>query len=152
MRSQNSKRRGQSLVEATLILLVFVSIFVGIIDLGQVLFIHQTLVERTRNAARYGAVRPYDALAMENMVLYASPTPPPMPGNSEYAEGEVNHRPDGIFGLTPAMVDVQRFGVGSNDDRVVITVSNYPFTFFSPLIARVVTGKPIMASLPYEGS
>jgi hypothetical protein len=64
------------------------------------------------------------------MVLYGAATPP-----------------DGAtpsFNLTSSMVQVSRFDAKAAEDRVVITVANYPVEFFSPFIARRVTGKPIV--------
>jgi hypothetical protein len=134
-RQKNS--RGSSLVETTLILLVFLTLLIGTVDVGQVLFIHQTLVERTRAAARYGALHPFDATAIQNMVLYNRPTAP---------EGARS----GIFGLTPSMVSAVRRDATYNEDRVVVTISNYRFYFFTPLIAGAMRGKPIVATFPYE--
>ena len=51
-------RRGQSLVESTLVLLVFLSLLLGVIDCGQVLFAHQALMDRVRGAVRWGIVHP----------------------------------------------------------------------------------------------
>jgi Flp pilus assembly protein TadG len=51
-------KRGQSLVEATLVLLVFLAMLLGVIDCGQILYAHQALVERVRIAARWGAMEP----------------------------------------------------------------------------------------------
>ncbi len=132
-----SSRRGQALIEGALTILVFLALLLGILDIGQVLFIHQTLTERARNAARYGVVRVYDASAIRNVVLYDQPTIP---------QGKTS----GIFGLTSSMVSVQRFNEGTTDDRLIVTVSNYPFQFFNPFVAGVYRGKPITASLPYE--
>ena len=49
------------------------------------------------------------------------------------------------------MVSVSRQDATFNEDRIVVTISNYPFTFFTPLIAGVYQAKPIVAALPYEG-
>jgi hypothetical protein len=48
------------------------------------------------------------------------------------------------------MVTVTRAGAGTNDDRVVVSVTNYPYRFFSPLIAGVFQGRAILVSLPSE--
>jgi Flp pilus assembly protein TadG len=130
-------RRGQTLVESALVALVFLVTLIGIFDLGQIFFIHQTFVERVRNAARYAVVNTYDATAFKNMVLYSQPTVP-------------TGRTSGIFGLTADMVTVTRAGAGTNDDRIVVSVTNYPYRFFSPLIAGVFQGRAILVSLPSE--
>ena len=48
------------MVEATLVLLVFFTLLLGVIDCGQVLFAHQSLVERVRAAVRWGVVHPWN--------------------------------------------------------------------------------------------
>jgi hypothetical protein len=124
-------------VESALIGLVLLATLIGAFDLGQILFLHQTFVERVRNAARYAVVHSYDAAAFKNMVLYRQPTVP---------EGQTS----GIFGLTADMVSVTRPGVGTNDERIIISITNYPYRFFSPLIAGVIVGRTITVSLPSE--
>ena len=57
---RRSSQRGQSMVEATLVLLVFFTLLLGVIDCGQVLFAHQSLVERVRAAVRWGVVHPWN--------------------------------------------------------------------------------------------
>jgi Flp pilus assembly protein TadG len=135
--SVSGARRGAALVEAALVVLVFLVTLIGVFDLGQIFFIHQTFVERVRNAARYAVVNTYDETAFKNMVLHNQPTAP---------EG----RTSGIFGLTPAMVSVSQFDSGTSEHRVVVAINNYPYRFFSPLIAGVFTGRSITLSLPSE--
>jgi hypothetical protein len=130
-------QRGQAIVEGALVLLLFAGILIGILDLAQMLFVHQAFEERARNAVRYAAVRTFDADAAKNMVLYNQPTAPV--GQSGY------------LGLTSSMVQVTRQGAAStNDDRIVLTISNYPYEFFSFYIAGRATGKPIQVSIPFE--
>jgi Flp pilus assembly protein TadG len=61
------------MVEATLVLLVFFTLLLGVIDCGQVLFAHQSLVERVRSAVRWGVVHPWNektgSEAVVNLVL-----------------------------------------------------------------------------------
>ena len=68
---RRSHQRGQSMVEATLVLLVFFTLLLGVIDCGQVLFAHQSLVERVRSAVRWGVVHPWNGSdSIVNLVLY----------------------------------------------------------------------------------
>lgn len=68
-------RRGQSLVETTLILAAFMAMILGMVSVGQMLFVRQALAERAQEAARWGAVNTYDAPAIRNLVLYGTATP-----------------------------------------------------------------------------
>src|SRR5438128_11868366 len=118
MKNKCRKRdRGNALVESALVLIVFLSMVISIFDFGQVLFLHQSITERVREALRYGIVNMFDATAIQNYVIYGQPSPPPdAPAN---------------YSLTAAMVSVQRADAGTPEDRVVITVSNYPYLFLS---------------------
>lgn len=123
------------MVESALVILVFLALLIGIGDLGQVLFIQQSLVERIRQGLRYGVIT-YDATAIQKIVLYGTPTP---------ADGAIPS-----FNLTSSMVQVSRYDAKAAEDRVVITVSNYPIEFFSPWVAGRLTGKPIVGVQPME--
>jgi hypothetical protein len=74
MRRRGSK--GQSLVETTLILASFMGLILGMVDVGQMLFVRQALAERTQEAARWGALNSYDPEAIRSLVLYGSANPP----------------------------------------------------------------------------
>jgi len=127
------------LIESSLVLLVFLMILFSTFDFGQALFLHQSIVERVRAAVRYGAVNSYDGTgtAIQNYVLYGQPTAP-APGTPTF------------YSLTPSMVSVQRADAGTEDDRIVVTVKNYPYVFLTPFLAEQKTGAPIMETLPYE--
>lgn len=134
-------RRGQSLVEATLVLLVFFALLLGVIDCGQVLFAHQALVERVREAVRWGSVRPFDGTGdqVANMVLYDQPSPPR--GGS-----------DTFLGLTRANVQV-RYSAASvqrpDDETITVAIVNYQSHFFSPWIGKtIVSPRPVLVSAP----
>src|SRR5574342_193436 len=109
-RNRRVRQRGQAFVEAALVSLVLVATLVAVFDMAQVFFIHQTLTERVRNAARYGVSRAFDAAAVRNMVLYNQPSVP--------------EAGSPVFGLTADMVSVTRTGAGSTDDRLIVQISN----------------------------
>ena len=69
------RSRGQSLVETTLILTAFMGLLVGMIGIGQTLFVREALAERVHDAARWGAMNPFDAAAIRNVVLYGTASP-----------------------------------------------------------------------------
>ena len=131
---QNNRRRGSVFVETALLLLVFITMIVAVCDCGQFLFLHQTLNERVRSAVRYGSVRAYNEAAIRNMVLYGQPTT----GTKA------------IYGLTADKVLVSREDAGTDEDRIVVKVSGFQFTFISPFMSKTATGSTISASLPYE--
>lgn len=52
------RQRGQSLIEGVLVMLAFFTLLVAIVDLSQLVFAHQALVDRVTSAARWGALHP----------------------------------------------------------------------------------------------
>lgn len=69
------KRKGQSLVETSLILAAFMGLLLGIVGIGQAIFVRQTFSERVHQAARWGAVNAYQPEAIRNLVLYGTAAP-----------------------------------------------------------------------------
>ena len=134
-RRRAARQRGSTLVESALVLLAFLIAVIGILDMSQILFTHNTLVERVREGLRYGVIT-YDATKIRNVVLYGTATPAD------------NATPP--FHLTSNMVQVSRLDVNQPEDRVMITVSNYPVDFYTPFIAGRYTGKPIVGVLSME--
>ena len=72
----DSKRKGQALVETGLIVVTFVAMLVGAMDFGQILFFHQSLVERVRSGLRWGSVHAFNETSIKNMVRYNQTTRP----------------------------------------------------------------------------
>jgi hypothetical protein len=126
-------------------------LFIGVFDVGEMLFVHQTLTDRARNAARWGAVNTFDPTSIQNLVLYGATAP---------AQGQTPS-----FGLAASNVTVTRpaASVGTPEDRVVVTiiypVSLYPVSLVSVLIGQSATWSgtsaptwnlQIQISTPYE--
>src|SRR5712692_6841942 len=117
------RHKGSAFIEASFIALTFALLLIGIFDCGQFLYIHQALVERARYSARWGAVTdPTDTTSIQNMVRYNQPTVP-------------NPPVDAYFGLTSKMVQVSNPDLGTDNYRVVVLITDYPYQVFSPLIA-----------------
>ncbi len=108
----------------------------GAFDFGQFLFIHQALVERVRLAARWGAVvgQGADITGTKNMVLYNQPS-----NSGDKAP---------YFNLTASMVEVNTSDLNTDNARLTVKVSQYPFSSFSPFIAGSYSGAPIQVSVP----
>ena len=133
---KRKRQRGSALVETALTFTTFAFMLIGIADFGQFLFIHQALVERARGAARWGALsNPADLTSIQNMVLYNQSTAPVGGGA-------------GYLGLTSSNVQVSNPGSGTNDNRVVIFVTNYSYTVLSPYIGGTYTGPNITITYP----
>ncbi len=135
--ARTSRRRGSSLVESALVTVAFLAVLMGIFDLAQILIVRHTFVERVRAAARYGAVRPNDTTGIRNIVLYGQST---APGGSS----------SGIFGLTSAMVTVNRSNGGTTVEQITVSIVNYPYRLYSPWIGGVLAAAPVTATIPVE--
>ncbi len=145
MTGSHKRRRGQGLVEAALVLLVFFALLLGVIDCGQVLYAHQALVERVRSAVRWGTIHPYDGTGeqLANLVLYDQLNPPS--ANSA-----------GFLGLTRANVQVRYQASspeGPDDEMLSVAIVNYESHLFSPWIARtIISPRPVLISAPVMSS
>jgi len=136
------ERRGQALIEIALVIFVLVAILTGTLDFGQYLYFHQSLVERARAAARYGAVNPVDRAGIVNVALYDDPRGGTAPILAD---------------LTTTMIAVCLPGEGACANaasgpgaRVTVTISGYRMATFNLVIPRSFTNRPITVSLPSE--
>jgi Flp pilus assembly protein TadG len=133
------RERGQSMVEATLVLLVFFGLLLGVIDCGQVLFAHQALVDRVNGAVRWATLHPFDADQVTNLVLYNQTSEPAVVTA-------------GFLGLTRANVQVRHQLATADrpdDETVGVAIVNYESHFFSPWISKtVISARPVFASAP----
>lgn len=135
-------QNGQALIESALVIFVLVAILTGTLDFGQYLYLHQSLAERARAAARYGAVNPADRDGIVNMAVYNDPRGGASPL---------------IANLTAAMIAVCLPGdtacanaASGPAARVTVTISGYRMTMFNLIIPRSFTNRPITVSLPSE--
>lgn len=130
------------MVEATLVLLVFFTLLLGVIDCGQVLFAHQSLVERVRAAVRWGVVHPWNQGTsgddIVNLVLY---------NHTEAPRGN----PPAFLGLQPEKV-VVRHAVPSDrpdDETLSVTIVNFRPQLFSPWFAgALVSSRAVSITAP----
>ena len=133
-----ANRKGSTLVESSVVLMLFLVILIGVLDAGQILFFHQFLTDRVRSGARYAVVHTFDAAAVANVVAFNDPAPPA--GTT------------GLFGLTAAMVSVTHCDAGTLADRVQVQVTGYKMRFLSPWLAGVFTPGPFQAVAPVESA
>jgi hypothetical protein len=134
------RQSGQSMVEATLVLLVFFGLLMGVIDCGEVLFAHEALVERARSAVRWGALHPWQGPdPIVNLVLYGAPEEP-------------RRTTPGYLGMTPSNVQVrhQAPSVEHPDDEILtVSIVNFESHFVSPWAAKVlISPRPVLIAAP----
>ena len=109
----------------------------GLVDWGIAYFVHETVVERANEAVRWAVVNDYSAAKVKAFLLYGDP--------------------DSASLATPwwdwggnVQVDVQDYDVGTVNERITVTVSNYQWFHFTPFVAGSYIARPIKVSLPIE--
>jgi Flp pilus assembly protein TadG len=134
MRKPRNSRRGDTLVETALVLTIALTTFIGLIDLGTVLFRLQGLTERARAGARYAVVNTYDAASIRNVVVF---------GNSAGSGSP-------LLGLTPELVTVTSVDFGDDQVKIQVQIAGYQVRFFTPFISSLKTLPTITVSLSTE--
>jgi hypothetical protein len=129
------RQQGNAVIEASLVLMLFLICVTSLFDFSLTLFLHQSYVNEARLGARYGAANPSDLTAIKNVVLY----------NKTTGSGT------GYMGLPASAVTVARNGTsGGTDDRIVVTISGYNFTWLTPGVAGQKTGQAVVVTMPVE--
>ena len=138
---------GQAAVESALVMLIFLPLIIGILDFGQFLYFHQSLTERARAAARYGAVHTYvDGSDSVNVAIYNDPTGAGSPLLGCMASTCTANNGTQVQATITATVS----SPASDDARITVTISDYPFSFLSPLMSKTTWRRTIIATQPYE--
>jgi hypothetical protein len=127
-------------VEGTLVMIVFFSLLMAVVDCGQILFAHEALVERTRSAVRWGVLHAWQGPdPIVNLVLYGQPEEP-------------NPSQPGYLGMAATNVQVtyQPPQAGNADDEILtVRIVNYQPHLFSPWVGtRFVSNRPVLISAP----
>ena len=140
MRLRRNKR-GQAMLESALILTVFLPVLLGIVDFGQFLYFHQALSERTRAAVRWGAVNTFDAAKVANVAIYNDPAGS---GNGATQVLPYLNTTSGTDGYVSAVLN----DAGTDDARVIVTISSYPYHFL--IMPTSINHRTVYDTAPYE--
>jgi hypothetical protein len=132
-----NRQRGAVILEATLILPLFLIFWFGIIDLGIAFFMRETVMHQVRAAARYAVVNNWDETKIKQVLRHNDP-------NSTRGDTP-------WFSLQAPTISVQLEGSPvNNDQRAVISISNYEWFHFTPFFAGRYVGRPITVTVPVE--
>lgn len=153
-------RRGSALVEASLILPLFLIFWFGIVDWGIAYWMHETLVHNVNMAARRAIVTTWDPAAIRNMVVYGNAPGARAPVFNLSAQGNDNGTganvdvklrcqttlssalQEGTICLAPAWENSPRW--------IEIVVHDYSWRHFTPFFASSYVGRRVTVSLPAE--
>mgnify|MGYP003345786338 CR=1 FL=1 len=143
--SRRRARRGSAILESSFVFLGFFAMMLGSFDFAQFLFLHQAIVERTRYAARWGAINDATADQITNMVLYYQSTTPS--GSTGYfnmtsTNVAVTRTTDKICVVQDATVYPTLY------KRVQVQIKNYPFVMMSLFTSGSHNGPNITVGVP----
>ena len=124
------------MLEGGLTLVAFVSLFMGAVDIAQIMMVHQALIERVRYAARATAVSCCDTDRVKNLVMYAQTTTP--------------QSATAFYGLNANNITVTFADQDLTSKRVTIRVSGFQYKSFTPMMMGTANGIPVQVTIPLE--
>ncbi len=144
------RRRGAALIEATLIMLLYIGFVLSIVDFGIVTYSFHTIQERAGEAVRYGIVRQITLpsgcvlgsgasgteAAMVRLVLYGSTT--------STATGP------GMLGLTAGNIQICHDWAPFAEERLRLRVSGWRYPVINYLLPGWHDARTFTLSLPME--
>jgi Flp pilus assembly protein TadG len=136
----HSDERGAALAEFAIGATIFLSAVFGVLEVGRLLWVHNSLVDATRRAARYAVnqgMSTKSQIEAKNMAIY---------GNAEGAGQPL------VQDLEPAQVSIsyQDFKLGGG--TVTVKIENYNFNFVLPLVSKNVAMPAYQTSLTGENA
>jgi hypothetical protein len=137
-RRNRKRQRGAEMIESALVLVVFTLVCVGIMDVGQFLYLQQALTENVRSVARRSVVSAsITSDEVVNLIVY---------GTLERPDGLSN----GKFGLSPSNVSATIADRNTNEQRLVVVVHNLPIPTVSPWFGASLKNLPVRITVPLE--
>lgn len=150
MKMVQRRRRGQTLVEFALAIIVILVLLFGVIDLSMAFHFHQKIVYQLNEAARFGSI-------------YGSSDPAQIQSIREVALcGEVGCTGTTVPGLDLATLSISRSSVEETGlftvapetpvmrSHVVLSVTGYQYRLFTPFVGRLINTGEIRVSHPME--
>jgi Flp pilus assembly protein TadG len=142
MRATHTKdgERGAALLEFAIGATIFVSAMFGVLEVGRMLWVHNSLVDATRRAARYAVNQGTSTSAQtgaKNMAVYgnAAGTGQPL-----------------VQDLTVSQVKITYTNFELGAGTVTAEIDNYNFSFVLPLVSRTMTLPAYKTSLTAENA
>jgi Flp pilus assembly protein TadG len=142
MRAKNMKggERGAALLEFAIGSTIFVTAMFGVLEVGRMLWVHNSLVDATRRAARYAVNQGMSTGAQNgarNMAVY---------GNAAGAGQPL------VQNLTAAQVKITYLNFELGGGTVTAEIENYDFSFVLPLVGKTMRLPAYKTSLTAESA
>lgn len=141
---------GAAVVEASLILMLYLAFVFSIFDFGFVTYSFHTVQERAAEAVRYGVVRPISITSgcvtgsaaagteaeMVKILMYGSPT--------STGAGM------GLLGITPDKIEICRDYAPFAEERLRLRITGFRYPMINYFVPGMHTARTFTASLPME--
>lgn len=142
MRAKNMKgdERGAALLEFAIGATIFVTAMFGVLEIGRMLWVHNSLVDATRRAARYAVNQGMGTGAQtgaKNMAVYGNAAGAGQPLVPDLSASQVK-------------ITYQNFQLGGG--TVTAEIENYDFSFVLPLVSKTITLPAYKTSLTAENA
>lgn len=134
-KQQTRRQRGQSLVEVSLSLMLLLTMFSGIVDLGRAYIASVALQDAANEAALYLAIEPNCRYVNDN----GGDPECDDPNNAEY---RARNAGGGELDWSRAEITVTRYGFGTGDP-VKVTI-RYRFALITPIVSQLLSSDSIM--------
>jgi len=138
--TKRSGERGVALIEFAIGATVFLSAVFGVLEVGRLLWAHNSLVDATRRAARYAVNQGMSSQAQteaKNMAVYGNAAGTGQPLVQDLATSQV-------------VITYQNFELGGG--TVTVKIENYDFNFVLPLVSQKVAMPAYQTSLTGENA
>lgn len=140
LKNLKSDERGAALVEFAIAATLLCASVFGVLEVGRLLWIHNSLVDATRRAARYAVNRDMSGAsqsAAKNMAVYGNPTGAGQPL---------------VQDLTPQQVSINYENFQLGGGTVTVEIAAYDFNFVLPLVSRTLRLPAYKTSLTGENA
>jgi hypothetical protein len=117
-RLRRNHRRGNAIVEASLVLTLALVLIVIILEMGMALATYQAMTENCRRAARYAVVNPYEEAKIKNVAVYGNP----------------DGAGPAMFGLKPENVAIRLESVDAVNAVIRVTLLRPAYRFLMPFL------------------
>src|SRR5512137_2661100 len=129
-KTRTGRQRGQALVEMALIIVVFLFLFIGIIEFGRAMYTYSAIVQATRAGARSAVVNVRNESDTANRDRAANVV--------VYGDPDVSSGTPVLAGLPQARTEVHVVAIETSNglpisQKVTVRVENFQFHFVLPI-------------------
>jgi hypothetical protein len=144
------RRSGAVVIEASLVLMLYLAFVFSLFDFGFVTFSFHSIQERAAEAVRYGVVRPISIPSGCVSGSAAAGTEAEMVKILLYGAPDSAGTGMGLLGLGPANIQICRDFAPFAEERLRLRVTNFRFPLINYFVPGKHTARTFTVSLPME--